>query len=333
MTTMDKKPKILVVGSFIMDLVAMADRAPAMGESVIGNAFRTAPGGKGANQAVQAARLGVQTHMAGCVGDDSHGREMLQALNSSGVDTSHVKISREHPSGVGHIQIQTGAGGVQNRIIVVPGANFDLKPSDLAWLETEIGSYDLVMMQLELEMPTIEYVARVAKAASVPVMLNTAPAAPLSDGLLSCVTFISPNETEASLLSGVKTDAQGRLSQEAIQQAAGVLMGKGVPNVIITLGDEGAVICTSQGVKHVPCVKMTDVKDPTAAGDSFVGAFCAGYASGLGIDDSLRLAVSAAALTVCGYGAIPSLPTLDKVLDLLRERGADDLVEKLKILK
>ena len=315
-----------------MDLVACAERAPAMGESVIGNAFRTAPGGKGANQAVQAARLGVETHMAGCVGDDAHGREMLQALSASGVDTSRVKISREHPTGVGHIQIQTGAGAVQNRIIVVPGANFDLKPSDLGWLEKEIGGYDLVMMQLELEMPTIEYVARIAKAAGVPVMLNTAPAAPLSDALLSCVTFISPNETEASLLSGVKTDAQGRLSQEALQQAASVLMGKGVPNVIITLGDEGAAICTAQGVKRVPCVKMTDVKDPTAAGDSFVGAFCAGYASGLGIDDAMRLAVSAAALTVCGHGAIPSLPALDKVLDLLRERGADDLVEKLNIL-
>ena len=312
-----------------MDLVAMADRTPAMGESVIGHSFRTAPGGKGANQAVQAARLGVETHMAGCVGDDAFGQTMLQALNSSGVDTSHVKISHEHPSGVGHIRIRTGGDGVQNNIVVVPGANYDLKPADLEWLKDSIGDYDMVIMQLELEMPTIEFVARVAKNAGVPVMLNTAPAAPLSDELLSCVTFISPNETEASLLSGVKTDEQGRLCEEALQEAARILMGKGVPNVIITLGDEGAALCSSDGIKRKPCVKMTDVKDPTAAGDSFVGAFCAGYVSGLDIDQSLSLAVHAAALTVCGLGAIPSLPTKEQVVELARERNCKELLDKL----
>ena len=329
----NKSPRILVVGSFIMDLVAMADRAPAMGESVIGHSFRTAPGGKGANQAVQAARLGARTFMAGCVGDDVYGQQMLSALSDSGVDTAHVKISREHPTGVGHIQIQTGCGGVQNRIIVVPGANFDLMPSDLWWLEKEINIYDIVMMQLELRMETIEYVAAVAKAAGVPVMLNTAPAAPLPDSLLSCVTFISPNETEASLLTGVKTDAQGRLSGTSLEQAASALMAKGVPNVIITLGDEGAAICTSQGVKRIPCVKMTSVKDPTAAGDSFVGAFCAGYAAGLSNEEALSLAVHTAAITVCGYGAIPSLPTLEKVEALMAERGFDSLKDKLNNLK
>ena len=326
---MNKKPKILVVGSFIMDLVATADRVPNMGETVIGNSFKTAPGGKGANQAVQAARLGVETHMAGCVGDDMYGQVMLQALNSSGVDTRHVKISHEHPSGVGHIRIQTGESGVQNSIIVVPGANFDLKPEDLGWLKDEIGGYDMVIMQLELEMPTIEYVARVAKDAGVPVMLNTAPAAPLSAQLLSCVTFISPNETEASLLSGVKTDGQGRLSEEALKEAASILMGKGVPNVIITLGDEGAALCTPESLINVPCVKMTDVKDPTAAGDSFVGAFCAGYVCGLSIDKAILLAVHTAAITVCGFGAIPSLPTMAQVKELLEERGCDQLLNLL----
>ena len=330
---MSKKPKILVVGSFTMDHVALAERAPELGETVVGNSFRTAPGGKGANQAVQAARLGALTHMAGCVGNDSFGKEMLGALNASGVDTGHVKISDAHPSGVGHIEIQSGASGVQNRIIVVPGANYDLKPSDLAWLEDGVKSYDMVIMQLELEMETIEYVARVAHNAGVPVMLNPAPAAALSDALLSCVTFLSPNETEAAMLSGVKTDAEGRLRGEALEKAASVLMGKGVSNVIITLGDSGAAICTPDGVEYVPCVKMTDVKDPTAAGDSFVGAFCAGYAAGLSIRQSLQLAVHTAAITVCGYGAIPSLPTLDKVCELMSERGYDELDDKLENLK
>ena len=318
----------------MMDLVALADRAPELGETVIGNAFRTAPGGKGANQAAQAARLGAVTHMAGCVGDDSFGKEMLEALNASGVDTSRVKISREHPSGVGHIEVQSGVSGVQNRIIVVPGANYDLKPADLAWLKDEINTYDVVIMQLGLAMETIEYVAEVAHDAGVPVMLNPAPAAPLSDKLLSCVTFLSPNETEAALLSGVHTDAEGRLTDEALQEAASVLMKKGVPNVIITLGDRGAALCSEKGIQRVPCVKMTEVKDPTAAGDSFVGAFCAGYAAGLPVSSALTLAVHAAAITVCHFGAIPSLPTLDRVQDLMERRGTGKcLIDKLENLK
>ena len=223
---MNKKPRILVVGSFVMDLIATAERAPELGETVIGTGFRTAPGGKGANQAVQAARLGAQTYMAGCVGDDAFGREMTEALNASLVDTSHVKISHEHPSGVGHIEIQTGASGVQNRIIVAPGANFDIKPSDLAWLEKEIRSFDIVIMQLEIDMGTIEYVAKTAHDAGVPVMLNPAPAAPLPDKLLSCVTFMTPNETEAGMLTGVKTDAEGRLTDEGLKAAGEILMGK-----------------------------------------------------------------------------------------------------------
>ncbi len=331
---MNKKPKILVVGSFMMDLVASAERAPELGETIIGHSFRTAPGGKGANQAVQAARLGIPTRMAGCVGDDAFGKEMVAALNASGVDTFYVKTSSAHPSGVGHIEIQTGASGVQNRIIVVPGANYDLKPADLEWLKREISFYSIVIMQLELEMETIEAVAEIAHKAGVPVMLNPAPAAQLSDRLLSCVTFLSPNETEAALLTGVKTDAEGRLSDEALKAAAEVLMKKGVPNVIITLGDRGAAVCTAAGVEKVPCVKMDAVCDPTAAGDSFVGAFCAGYAAGLSIPEALTFAVHAAAITVCGHGAIPSLPTLDKVLALMKERGADkDLIKKLEVLK
>ena len=328
-----KKPRILVVGSFMMDLVASARRAPNLGETVIGFAFRTAPGGKGANQAVQAARLGAITDMVGCVGNDSFGREMIEALKSSGVDTSRVKVCEELPSGVGHIEIQDGPEGVQNRIIVVPGANYDLKPADLEWLKEGIKSYDMVIMQLELEMETIEYVARMAHDAGVPVMLNPAPAAALSDELLSCVTYLTPNETEAAILTGVKTDAEGRLVEDNLKEAASVLMSKGVENVIITLGDQGAALCSEDGVQIIPCVKMADVKDPTAAGDSFVGGFCAGIAAGLSMQEALQLAVHTAAITVCGYGAIPSLPTLDQVEALMKERDFNELNNNLNNLK
>ena len=327
------KPKILVVGSFMMDLVASAKRAPNLGETVIGSAFRTAPGGKGANQAVQAARLGAVTDMVGCVGNDSFGTEMIQALKSSGVDTSRVKISHEHPSGVGHIEIQDSPEGVQNRIIVVPGANYDLKPSDLDWLKEGIKSYDMVIMQLELEMETIEYVARLAHDAGVPVMLNPAPAAALSDELLSCVTYLTPNETEAAMLTGAKIDAEGRLAEDNLKEAASILINKGVENVIITLGDQGAALCTKEGIQIIPCVRMTDVKDPTAAGDSFVGGFCAGISAGLSMHEALQLAVHTAAITVCGHGAIPSLPTLDQVEALMKERNFTELNNKLNNLK
>lgn len=327
------KPKILVVGSFMMDLVASAKRAPNLGETVIGSAFRTAPGGKGANQAVQAARLGAVTDMVGCVGNDSFGTEMIQALKSSGVDTSRVKISHEHPSGVGHIEIQDSPEGVQNRIIVVPGANYDLKPSDLDWLKEGIKSYDMVIMQLELEMETIEYVARLAHDAGVPVMLNPAPAAALSDELLSCVTYLTPNETEAAMLTGAKIDAEGRLAEDNLKEAASILINKGVENVIITLGDQGAALCTKEGIQIIPCVRMTDVKDPTAAGDSFVGGFCAGISAGLSMHEALQLAVYTAAITVCGHGAIPSLPTLDQVEALMKERNFTELNNKLNNLK
>lgn len=331
---MSRKPRILVVGSFVMDLVAEAHRAPDLGETVIGCSFRTAPGGKGANQAVQAARLGADVCMAGCVGNDAFGKEMLAALNASGVDTTRVKISNEHPTGVGHIEIQASPEGVQNRIIVVPGANYDLLPADVSWLEKEIKNFDMVVMQLEIKRDTIEYVAKVAHEADIPVMLNPAPAASLSDGLLSCLTFLSPNETEAALLTGISVNSEGRLSGEMLKTAAARLENKGVSNVIITLGDQGAAICSKTGVEIVPSVKMNNVKDPTAAGDSFVGAFCVGYAAGLSTEGALQLAVYTAAITVCGYGAIPSLPVLDNVLTLMKERDADkELIKQLEILK
>ena len=180
-----KKAKILVVGSFMMDLIASAPRVPNLGETVIGTSFQTAPGGKGANQALQCARLGADVTMVGCVGADAFGQEMCQALKNAGVDVSHVRISEKSSSGVGHIQLEVKETGVQNRILVVPGANYDLMPEDLEWLKEKIREYDLLMLQLDLRMDTITTAARIAHEAGVPVMLNPAPAAALSDELLS----------------------------------------------------------------------------------------------------------------------------------------------------
>ena len=318
-----QKPKILVVGSFMMDLISSAPRVPNMGETVTGFEFRTAPGGKGANQAIQCARLGAEVTMVGCVGDDAFGRELLAASSAAGVDVSKVKISSEHTTGVADIQLQVTETGVQNRILIVPGANYDLRPEDLEWLREGVKEYDLMMLQLELDMETTAFAAACAKAASVPVMLNPAPAAPMPAELLACATWLSPNEHEAALLAGmtpIRADENG-VDQEALFAVAAAIRAKGVDKVIITLGSNGSVVCSADGILSTACVRMPEVKDPTAAGDSFVASFCTGVIAGLPECEALAFASHAAAITVSRMGATPSLPTLEEVQALLRERN------------
>ena len=198
-----KRPHILVVGSFMMDLIATTERAPGPGETVAGTGFRTVSGGKGANQAVQCARLGAHVTMAGRVGDDAFGREALQSVRTAGVDLSRVTADPSAPTGVAHILVEDTPQGVQNRITIVPGANFTLTPADLAWMEDGVRAFDMVLLQFELPMDVVEAAAGWAHAAGVPVMVNPAPAAPISDRLLACADYLSPNEHEAVLLSGL----------------------------------------------------------------------------------------------------------------------------------
>ena len=321
-----KKPRILVVGSFMMDLIVSGPRVPNMGETVIGTAFRTAPGGKGSNQAVQCARLGADVTMVGCVGDDAFGRELLETAGRSGVDVSRVKISRENATGVANIQLQVMGAVTENRIFVVPGANYDLTPADLAWLPQAVKDYDLVMLQLEIAMETNVFVAQCAHDAGVPVMLNPAPAAQLPAELLRCVTYLSPNEHEASLLTGLplRADENG-VDEKDLATVTAALRAQGVDKVMVTLGGNGSAICGGEGVKRTACVKMPEVKDPTAAGDSFVAAFCTGVTAGLAEHQALTFASHAAAITVSRMGAMPSLPVLNEVRQLLRERRCADL--------
>lgn len=318
-----KKPKILVVGSFMMDLISSAPRVPNMGETVTGFDFRTAPGGKGSNQAIQCARLGADVTMVGCVGDDAFGKELLASSAAAGVDVSRVKISAERATGVADIQLQVTERGAQNRILIVPGANYDLRPEDLEWLREGVKEYDLMMLQLEIDMETICFAAACAKAAGVPVMLNPAPAAPMPEKLLACATWLSPNEHEAALLAGmppIHADENG-VDQSGLAAVAAALREKGVKKVMITLGGNGSVVCSADGIRATACVRMPEVKDPTAAGDSFVAAFCTGVTAGLPEKEALAFASHAAAITVSRMGATPSLPTLDEVQALLRERN------------
>ena len=222
-----KKPNILVVGSFMMDLIASTKRAPNSGETVIGLKFQTAPGGKGANQAVQCARLGAHVTMVGQVGDDAFGKIMTDTAAAAGVDVSHVSVDPQESSGVGHITLEVTEHGAQNRITVCPGANFTITVDDVAWLREEIGRFDLVMMQFELPMEVIEAVAQWAHDAGVPVMINPAPAAPMSDRLLACATYLSPNEHEAAILAGHSIDVSNGINMEDVAGGLPGLPGPG----------------------------------------------------------------------------------------------------------
>lgn len=315
-----KKPNILVVGSFMMDLIASTRRAPNSGETVVGMKFSTAPGGKGANQAVQCARLGANVTMVGQVGDDAFGRIMTDTAKAAGVDVSHVTVDPRESSGVGHITLEVTEHSAQNRITVCPGANFTISLDDIAWLKEGIKAFDLVMMQFEVPMEVNEAVARWAKDAGVKVMVNPAPAAPISDALLSCATYISPNEHEAAILANHSISVDNGINFDDVKIVADAFQARGVENLIITMGENGSVIAGKNGINHTNCVRMPHVVDPTAAGDSFVAAFCTGLTAGLPQGEALAFASHTAAITVSRMGAMPSLPTIEEVQALIRER-------------
>jgi ribokinase len=332
---MNKKPKILVVGSFVMDLIASTEHAPQAGQTVVGKSFRTAPGGKGANQAVQCARLGADVTMVGCVGGDVFGSEMLDTARQSGVNVDHVKVDPTVSSGIGHVLLEVTEHGAQNRITAVPGANLSIKPADVAWVKDCIGEYDMVMLQMEIPLEINLLIAHWAQDAGVPVMLNPAPAAALSDELLSCVTYLTPNEQEAAVETGLplRIGANG-IQKDDMKAVAAALWAKGVQNVIITLGGNGSAVVGPDHIRYIPIVEMSHVADPTAAGDSFVAAFCVGLCIGLDQEQALTFASHTAALTVSRMGAMPSLPTLTEVESLLETRDCQsfsrDVLAQLK---
>ena len=318
-----KKPKILVVGSFVMDQIATTSVFPREGQTVLGGTFTKAPGGKGANQAVQMARLGADVTMVGKLGHDSNGEEMVKTCQEAGIHTEHVLYDDKLPSGCSVIILEEAPGKqTVNRIIVLSGSNMSITPEDVAFLKEKIAEYDLVVLQLEIPMEINELVAKYAYDKGVPVMLNSAPSAPLSDSFLSHLTYISPNEHEAFDMVGIRVEHEGRrVNEESARAATSALKAKGVKNVLITLGEAGAILDTEKdGVFLSPCADNITAVDPTAAGDSFVGALCVGLGCGWGYEETLRFANHTAALTVSAMGAMPSLPRLEAVEAFLMER-------------
>lgn len=295
---------ILVLGSFMMDLVVRTERAPVAGETLIGESFGRFPGGKGANQAVAAARLGGDVVMAGKLGKDMFGEEMKSVLTAEKVDTQYILTDEASSTGVGSIVLEKSG---QNRIIVVPGANLKYTPDEADEIESIIGQAQILIMQLEMDISVVERALDLAVRHHVPVILNPAPARELSDGMLSKVTYLTPNETELELLSGIKLH-----DMEDTQRAAQTLLDRGVRHVIVTLAEKGALICTNEGFQHVEGFPVEPV-DTVAAGDSFNGALAVQVVRGKPLSEAVRFANAVGALTVTKEGAIPSLPNEDDV--------------------
>jgi ribokinase len=303
---------LVVVGSLNMDLVVRSPRHPEPGETIIGGEFRTIPGGKGANQAVAAARLGAQVEMVGRVGADGFGNDLLANLHAVGVDTTHVKQDSEASSGVALIVVDAKG---QNTIVVASGANMGLTEEDVNAAASAFEGAAAILLQLESPLPVVACAASLARERGVHVILNPAPARLLDADMLALVDYLIPNESEATLLTGIKVrDSRSR------KRAAGKLLKQGVGAVILTLGDRGALLVNGDGAIRVPAFRVKAV-DTTAAGDAFVGAFGVALAEGQSPVEAMRFASAAAAISVTREGAQPSMPTRAEVEAFLVEQG------------
>ncbi len=309
-----KRPKIVVVGSSNTDMVVKADRIPAPGETVLGGAFVMVAGGKGANQAVAAARLGAEVSLVARLGADTLGDQAIAGYRNDGILTDLVVRDPDRPTGVALILVD---GKGENSITVALGANEALSPDDVDRAADRIRAADAVVMQLEVPLAAVERAAAIAAAAGVPVILDPAPAPDggLPASLLRNVTCLKPNESEAERLTGIPV-----VDTASAERAALVLRGLGPRIVIITLGSQGAVIVDDAGARHVPAYWVTAV-DTTAAGDAFTGALAVALASGVALPEAVRQAAAAGAFAATRMGAQPSLPTRAELDAFLSERG------------
>jgi ribokinase len=315
------RARVVVVGSLVFDCVAQAERLPRKGETILGRAFGMFSGGKGANQAVQAGRLGAEVFMIGRVGDDSRAEHVLKSLQESNVDTRYVK--KDPSVGTGACCIFVDAAG-DNSIIIVPQANLACSPEDVEAARETIASADILLCQLEIAMPTVAHALRVAAELGVPAILNPAPAQPVPDGLFSSVKLLTPNETEAELLSNVSLPAPGSPEQLADAweaDASAKLLHMGPQVVVITLGQRGACLVRPNRRQLIPAFRVSAV-DATAAGDAFNGALAVALAEGQELEQAIRFANGAGALAATRAGAQPSLATRRELEDFLRTAGA-----------
>ncbi len=307
-----RKNGILVVGSSNTDMIITLDRLPRPGETLMGKQFVTAAGGKGANQAVGAARAGGKVTLVARVGRDMFGKQAVAGFVKAGINVDFVRRDQACPSGAALIFV---AKGGENCIAVASGANGRLSPADVKRAGKALAQAAILLTQLETPLATVQAAADIAAASGVRVILNPAPARPLPDRLLRRVFLITPNETEAELLTGIKVD-----NVASAARAADKLLAKGVKAVIITLGARGAFAAYDGHKQMVPGFKVRAL-DTTAAGDMFNGALAVALSEGKPMDQAIRFANAAAAISVTRLGAQPSAPARGEIMRLLAERS------------
>lgn len=291
---------IIVIGSSNTDMVVKADKLPAPGETVLGGTFLMNPGGKGANQAVAAARLTGAVTFVAKVGNDLFGKQAIAGFRQEGIDTSHILTDADHPSGVALINVDAQG---ENCIAVAPGANAQLHPQETEAALQAASPDAFVLLQLEIPLPTVEHAVRRAAERGIRVVLNPAPAQLLPNSLFPNLFLITPNETEAELLTGIRvTDLP------TAQQAARKLHEMGVSNVVITLGSKGAYLSTGTQGQLVGTASVKAI-DTTAAGDCFNGSLVVALAEGQALPDAIAFACKAASVSVTRMGAQASMPT------------------------
>lgn len=290
--------KVTVIGSSSMDLVVTSNIRPGAGETVLGESFKTVPGGKGANQAVAAARLGADVSMIGCVGEDHYGKAILENFKSNGVSVKNVKPVTDLDSGTAHIILAEG----DNSIVVVKGANDYITPDYVEKAKEKIKEADIVLIQQEIPEETVEYVAQLCQELKVPLLLNPAPARPLKAEVIEQVSYITPNEHEAELLF------EGKEKEEVLKQ---------YPNkLFITEGKQGVRYFNGEKEVLVPSYQVETV-DTTGAGDTFNAALAVALAEGMGFEKGIQFANRAASLSVTKFGAQGGMPTRKEVEESL----------------
>lgn len=291
---------IYVIGSSNTDMVVKTERLPKPGETVLGGTFLMNPGGKGANQAVAAARLGGQVSLVANLGNDLFGRQALEQFKQEKIDVTYITLDDVHPSGVALINVDSKG---ENCIAVAPGANGYLTPESIQTLFNAISTPCLVLVQFEIPIRTVEYIIEQCVARAIPVIVNPAPAAIVKEGALKQIFAITPNETEAELLTGIKIT-----NDSAVKSAAQALLNKGVTHVIITLGKRGAYWRTHAADGFVSAPPVTAI-DTTAGGDCFSGALAVALAEGNSLSEAVSFACRAASISVTRMGAQASMPT------------------------
>jgi len=298
------KNAILVVGSANIDLVVTAARFPRPGETVFGSKFGMFPGGKGANQAVCCAKLGARVNFLGKTGRDFFRDRLVWNMEREGVGLGHLLIDRQESTGIALITV---GGSGQNEIIVIPGSNMKLSPADIEKRRKIFLSAGITLLQLEIPLETVKRAVSLAKKNGHLVILNPAPARKLPPSLLKLVDFLTPNETEAEILTGIHV---GNLA--SAEKASLKLVSKGVKNVIVTLGEKGCLLARREGVKYFPALKVKAV-DTTAAGDAFNGALAYSLSRNRDLNEAIRFANKVAAFSATRRGAQSSMPTLSEM--------------------